>query len=330
MYRTFALTILMLLVSTTPNAFAQTSPTIYVGLVSITPTNAPVLAGADGGFFKKYGLDVKPLVMSGSSTAIASMLSGEMSFITIAGSGIINAHLAGSDAVMIAGTVNYAPYELVVSKEIKRIEDLTGKKLGIARFGGSADFLARWALERYGLKPGKDVVILQSGGNPERLAAVEQGAIQATLLEQSFAYRAHKDGFKTILDYSTVGLDYQHSGIGATKSYIEKNHDLTIRFLKGMIEGIHQMKRDRAFGTKVIERHLRVKDPETLRIAYDYNVPTLPNVPYVNLKGMKFLLDTIAESNPKADKVKPEDVGDNDAVREIESSGFIKQIEAAH
>lgn len=330
MYRTFALTLLMLLVSTTPNAFAQTSPTIYVGLVSITPTNAPVLAGVDGGFFKKYGLDVKPLVMSGSSTAIASMLSGEMSFITIAGSGIINAHLAGSDAVMIAGTVNYAPYELVVSKEIKRIEDLTGKKLGIARFGGSADFLARWALERYGLKPGKDVVILQSGGNPERLAAVEQGAIQATLLEQSFAYRAHKDGFKTILDYSTVGLDYQHSGIGATKSYIEKNHDLTIRFLKGMIEGIHRMKRDRAFGTKVIERHLRVKDPETLRIAYDYNVPTLPNVPYVNLKGMKFLLDTIAESNPKADKVKPEDVGDNGAVREIESSGFIKQIEAAH
>jgi len=330
MYRTFALTLLMLLVSTTPNAFAQTSPTIYVGLVSITTTNAPVLAGVDGGFFKKYGLDVKPLVMSGSSTAIASMLSGEMSFITIAGSGIINAYLAGSDAVMIAGTVNYAPYELVVSKEIKRIEDLTGKKLGIARFGGSADFLARWALEKYGLKPGKDVVILQSGGNPERLAAVEQGAIQATLLEQSFAYRAHKDGFKTILDYSTVGLDYQHSGIGATKSYIEKNHDLTIRFLKGMIEGIHRMKRDRAFGTKVIERHLRVKDPETLRIAYDYNVPALPNVPYVNLKGMKFLLDTIAESNPKAGKVKPEDVGDNDAVREIESSGFIKQIEAAH
>jgi len=53
-------------------------------------------------------------------------------------------------------------------------------------------------------------------------------------------------------------------------------------------------------------------------------------VPYVNLKGMKFLLDTIAESNPKAGKVKPEDVGDNGAVREIESSGFIKQIEAAH
>src|SRR5262249_55122397 len=189
MYRTFALTLLMLLVSTTPNAFAQTSPTIYVGLVSITPTNAPVLAGVDGGFFKKYGLDVKPLVMSGSSTAIASMLSGEMSFITIAGSGIINAQLEGSCAGMIAGLRNYSPYERVFAKEIKRIEDLTGKKLGTARFGGSADFLARWPLERSARKPRKDVIIPQSGGNPERLAAVKQGAIQATLLEQSFAYR---------------------------------------------------------------------------------------------------------------------------------------------
>src|SRR5438874_8812945 len=127
-----------LLLLQAPFAWAQTAPTVYVGLVSVTPTNAPVLAAVDGGYFKKYGLDVKPLVMSGSSTAIAAMLSGEMSFITIAGSGVINAHLAGRDAVMIAGTVNYAPYELVVAKEIKRIEDPKGKKLGIARFGGSA------------------------------------------------------------------------------------------------------------------------------------------------------------------------------------------------
>src|ERR1044071_3632095 len=99
-----------------PCRYAQTSP-IYVGLVSVTPTNTPILSAVEGGYFKKYGLDVKPLVMSGSSTALAALLSGEMSFITIAGSGVINAHIAGGDAVMIAGTVNYAPYELVVGQE---------------------------------------------------------------------------------------------------------------------------------------------------------------------------------------------------------------------
>jgi NitT/TauT family transport system substrate-binding protein len=313
----------------TPPAFAQGSRTVYVGLVSVTPTNAPVLSAVDGGYFKKYGLDVKPLVMSGSSTAISAMLSGEVAFITIAGSGVINAHLAGRDAVMIAGTVNYAPYELVASKEIKTIEGLKGKKLGIARFGGSADFLARWGLEKYGLTPGKDVVILQTGGNPERLAAVSQGAIQATLLEQSFAYRAKKEGLHTLIDYSTIGLDYQHSGIGTTKSFIEKNRDLTTRFLEALIEGIHRLKTDRAFAMKVIERHLRLSDPETLEVAYKYNVPSLPSMPYVNLKGLKFLIDTLAESNPKAKNLKPEEVGDNDPLRGIAESGFLKQFGAS-
>ena len=158
------------------SASSQSYPTIYVGLVSITPSNAAVLAAVDGGYFKKQGLDVKPLVMAGSSTALAAMLSGEVNFITIAGSGLINTYLAGRDAVMIAGIINFAPYDLIVAKGIHRIEDLKGKNVGIARFGGSADFLARWGLEKNGLKPGKDVIVLQTGGNPERLAAVSQGA----------------------------------------------------------------------------------------------------------------------------------------------------------
>lgn len=307
-------------------ALSQSYPNVYVGLVSITPTNAPVLAAADGGYFKRHGLDVKPLVMSGSSTALAGMLSGEVNLITIAGSGVINAHLAGRDAVMIAGTVNFAPYELIVSKEIQRMEDLKGKKVGIARFGGSADFLARWGLEKNGLKPGRDVIILQTGGNPERLAAVSQGAIQATLLEQSFAYQAKKAGFRSLMDYSTIGLDYQHSGIGTTRSFIAKNRDLVNRFLKAVIEGIHRLKNDQAFGLRVIERHLRITDKEAIQAAYDANVPQLPHVPYVNLKGMKFLLDTIVETNPKAKNLKPEQVGDNSILQEIEAGGFVKQI----
>jgi len=309
---------------------AQSPQPIYVGLVSVTPTNVPILSAVDGGYFQKYGLDVKPLVMSGSSTALAALLSGEMSFITIAGSGVINAHLAGRDAIMIAGTVNYAPYELVVAKDITKMEDLKGKRLGIARFGGSADFLARWALQKHGLTPGKDVIILQTGGNPERLAALSQGAIQATLLEQSFAYRAKRAGLHTLIDYSTIGLDYQHSGIGTTESFIKQHRDLTTNFLKALIEGIHRMKSDRAFALKVIERHLRINDPETLKIAYDYNVPTVPDVPYVNLKGIKFLLNYTAETNPKAANVTPEEIGDNGPLKEIEASGFLKKIGLGH
>lgn len=308
------------------DALSQSYPTVYVGLVSITPSNTAVLAATEGGFFKKHGLDVKPLILAGSSTAMAAMLSGEVSLINIAGSGLINAHLAGGEVVMVAGMVNFAPYDLIVAKDIKKIEDLRGKKVGIARFGGSADFLARWGLEKNGLKPGRDVTILQTGGNPERLAAVSQGAIQATLLEQAFAHQAKKAGLRSLLDYSIVGLDYQHNGVAATKSFIEKNRDLMNRFMKGLVEGIHRLRNDRAFGFKVLERHLRVSDSEVIQGAYDYYIPKTDPVPYANLKGMKFLLDTIADTNPKAKKAKPEDMVNNSLLQDIEGSGFVKQI----
>lgn len=309
-------------------AAPQALKPVYVGLVSITPSNGPVLAGVDGGYFKKYGLDVKPLVMSGSSTALAAMLSGDVGLIAVAGSGLINAYLGGRDAVMIAGLVNFAPYDLIVAKGINSIEDLRGKKVGIARFGGSADFLARYGLDKHGLKPGKDVTILQVGGNAERLAAVSQGAIQATLLEQGFAYEARKSGYRSLLDYSTIGLDYQHSGLATTRTFMTKNRDTVHSFLEALVEAIHRYKTDRAFGMKVLERHLRISDSNTISTTYDYYAPKLGTIPYVNLKGMKFLLDTIAESNPKAKSVKAEDIGDNTPLKEIEASGFLKQISA--
>src|SRR5439155_21615716 len=112
-----------------------------------------------------------------------------------------------------------------------------------------------------------------------------------------------------------IGLDYQHSGIGTTKSFVEKNGDLTTRFLKALIEGIHRMKRDRPFALKVIERHLRVNDAETLQIAYDYNIPPLPTVPYVNLKGIKFLLDTMVEPNPHHQSANPQELEANRPLR---------------
>ena len=309
-----------------PAASAQSLKTVYIGLVSITPSNASVIAAADGGYFKKQELDGKPLVMSGSTTALAAMLSGDVGFINVAGSGLINAYLGGRDAVMISGLVNFAPYDLIVAKGINTIEDLKGKKVGIARFGGSADFLARYGLEKHGIKPGRDVTILQTGGNAERLSAVSQGAIQATLLEQGFAYQAKKAGFRSLLDFATIGLDYQHSGIATTKSFIAKNRDLVIGFLKALIEATNRYKNDRSFGIKVLEKHLRISDLDTLQATYEYYAPKVGAVPYVNLKGMKFLLDTTAESNPKAKNIKPEEIGDNTLLREIEASGFLKQV----
>jgi 7,8-dihydro-6-hydroxymethylpterin-pyrophosphokinase len=98
--------------------------------------------------------------------------------------------------------------------------------------------------------------------------------------------------------------------------------------MKAMVEGIHRFKTDRAFGLKVLERHLRVSDADIIQTAYDYYAPKTPTVPYVNIKGMKFVLDTLADTNPKAKSAKAEDMVDHRSLQELEASGFVKQITA--
>jgi ABC-type nitrate/sulfonate/bicarbonate transport system substrate-binding protein len=286
-----------------PAASAQSLKTVYIGLVSITPSNAPVIAAADGGYFKKQGLDGKPLVMSGSTTALAAMLSGDVGFINVAGSGLINAYLGGRDAVMIAGLVNFAPYDLIVAKGINTIEDLKGKKVGIARFGGSADFLARYGLEKHGIKPGRDVTILQTGGNAERLSAAP-GCDQATLLEQGFRLSS-QEGQTFVTRLLTIGLDYSIR-VRYDQVLIAKNRELVTGFL-ALIEATSRYKTDspsvsKCWKTSPISISTRFK---LLRLL----CPKVGAVPYVNLKGMK-LLDTTAEFK-EAKNIKPEEISDN-------------------
>jgi hypothetical protein len=131
----------------------------------------------------------------------------------------------------------------------------------------------------------------------ERVAALRR-ADPGDPVEQAFA-RIEKQGFHSLLDYSAIGLDYQHNGVGSTRSYMDKNHEAMNRFMKALVEGIHRYKTDRAFGLKVLERHLRVSDPEVVQTAYDYYAPKTPTVPYVNVKGMKSVLDTPPRPVPR-------------------------------
>src|SRR5260370_624836 len=84
--------------------------------------------------------------------------------------------LAGStDIVLLASAKNILPYVFAVGKEIKRIQDLKGKVVGISQIGGRAGEIARMVIKNNGLDPDKDVIYLAVGGTVSRLAALSGG-----------------------------------------------------------------------------------------------------------------------------------------------------------
>jgi NitT/TauT family transport system substrate-binding protein len=89
----------------------------------------------------------------------------------MAGPAVLQSRLRGSDVVLIAGSLNTMVYQLMVDKDITRPNQLKGKTIAVSRFGSSSDFATRYALDRFGLIPEKDVTILEIGSQPARFAA---------------------------------------------------------------------------------------------------------------------------------------------------------------
>src|SRR3954447_6170235 len=150
---------------------------LTIAYSSVSGNMATLWITQERGFFRKYGLDVQMAFIESGATAVQSLVSKDVGFVQMAGAGVLQSRLRGSDVVMVAGFLNTLDYQLMVDKSVTRPEQLKGKTMAVSRFGSSSDFATRYALDKFGLTPDKDVTILEIGSQPARFAALETGKI---------------------------------------------------------------------------------------------------------------------------------------------------------
>jgi ABC-type nitrate/sulfonate/bicarbonate transport system substrate-binding protein len=162
------------------NAPAQAQLTkLNVAYSAISGDALPAWIAKDAGIFEKNGLDVQLVFFTGGTTAVMALVSADTPIAQLAGAAVINSVMAGSDAALIVGGVTSLNYYLMGRPEIKTAEQLKGGSVAISRFGSSSDFIARYALQKVGLTPGKDVTIVQIGSTTARVDAALTGRVQA-------------------------------------------------------------------------------------------------------------------------------------------------------
>ena len=218
-------------------AQGQNLPKVRAAYTSIGIQFDPVYIMKELDLPRKYGLDVDVLFVPVSSRAIQAALAGEIQFITSGGVANINANVTGADFVGLTATLSTFVFKVIASPELKKPEQLRGKKVGISRLGGASDFSIRYALGRWGLVPDKDVAIIQVGGEQEEVLALQNKAVDAVILSEPFATLAIRAGASMLADLSQLGVPYTMHGFGARKSFIRANRDVTIRFMKAYLEG---------------------------------------------------------------------------------------------
>ncbi|MGH7829804.1 MAG: ABC transporter substrate-binding protein, partial [Candidatus Binatia bacterium] len=234
---------LVLLLSWSSAAPAQLIK-LNVGYSAISGDQLPAWVAKEAGIFEKNGLDVRLIFFTGGTTAVLALVSGDVPISQVAGSGVINSALGGSEALMIAGGVTSLNYWLMGRPDVKTPEQLKGGSVAISRFGSATDFIVNFTLPKIGLTPGKDVTIVQIGSSPARMDATLAGRVHATVINPPASFIAKKRGMHILADVAKLGLVVQHTGAATTRKFIKENPDIVRRYVKSQVEAVHRIYTD--------------------------------------------------------------------------------------
>ena len=321
------LILLTVIVAFAVPARGQSLPKVRAAYTSIGIQFDPVYIMKELDLPRKQGLDVEVLFVPVSSRALQAALAGEIQFLTSGGVANINANATGADFVGLTATLNTFAFKILGSPDIKKPENLKGKKVAISRLGGASDFSIRYALTHWGLVPDKDVALLQVGGEPESVLALQNKAVDAAILSEPFSTVATRAGSVLVADLSQLGVPYTMHGFGVRKSYIRANRDVVVRFMKAYLEGIYLFKTNKELALNVLKKYTRLDDLSLVQASYDeMSQRLIRRVPYPDREGIQTIIDQLAKSRPQMKSLNPGDFIDPSILKEIEDSGFIKKL----
>ena len=194
---------------------AQTHP-LKVVFPSFSGAFTPLWMAHDLGLFVKHGVEVQPVFIEGGSRAAQAIVARDIDVGILSG-GVIEATLAGAELTFVGTHLKTLVFSLYGPPEIRGVPELKGKTIGVTRFATPAQYSAILALRKFGLEADRDVKLLQTGGIPNSLAAMQKGVVQAAVLTAPTTIQARALGYREVADIASLGIPFIHSGVTLRK-----------------------------------------------------------------------------------------------------------------
>jgi NitT/TauT family transport system substrate-binding protein len=282
------------------------------------------------GFFKKYGVEMQFILMPRNPLAVAALLAGEIDAAIIGPGHLVNAGLSGADLVGIANFFQKLDYRLNVRPEIKKAEDLYGKRIAISGPGSTSHLVTLLALQGLGIDPAQAKITLLTipGTELNRRLALESGSVDATSIRGSVGDLYGNKGYNVLYNLKASGMTLPQSVLVTTRRTIASKPQVIEGYLKGFIEATAYIldPANKETVTRTLASNLRLNNLADAEEAYHSVASSIERVPYTNIDGMKRLHRLLITINPKVADVRVESVIDNSFVNKLESSGFIQSV----
>ncbi len=272
---------------------------------------------------QKYGFNLQNIYISGGARLTQTVVSADIDMAATGGA-VINAVLSGAELVYIASGVPTYGFSLYARADVKDVPSLKGKVVGLMTKGASTDHGMTALLRQYNLRSGQDVKILYLGGVREGLAALDRGIVAATTISAPTTLMARRLGYKELVNFATLKIPYVQLGMVSRRSLLRQQPERIKAFLRAYVAAIKVVNEDADVSKRALAKYLATTDGPIIEEAYQAYRGIFPKVPYMTEEQIVSIL-AVAD-HPKAAGADPKEFFDNRFIKELEDSGFVKEL----
>jgi ABC-type nitrate/sulfonate/bicarbonate transport system substrate-binding protein len=226
------------------------------------------------GFYRDEGLDAEFIFIRGA-VGMQALLGGSVDFTSASGS-TIAAAVRGLPVKLVFIASAKPQFDLIAQREIRSVQDLKGKAVGISSRGGAVDLLTQLIVQKHGLAPNKDVISLVVGGQEDTVLALRTGRIAAALLTPPRPLILQREGFNRLAYSGDYLPTYPSGGIGVTDEKIKTSPNDVLAFVKGSVRGLQFARQNRAEAMKILSDYFSIKDQALSETFFDLYLSRLP------------------------------------------------------
>ena len=312
-------------------ATAAAAGKIILGYAAPGARALPFWMAQELGLFAKYGVDVEPVFIRGAPILVAGLASGDIQVGSTGGSATLAAVAGGQDLKIIATFGSRNTFDFVTQPNIKRPEDLRGKRIGLTSIGGTTWMALLLWLEHYGLDVQRDKMQLQAMGEQAlTVQSLENGVVNAAILDGIYSRRIKPKGFNILGEYSELKYQFVSQALVVQKTLLQQRPDMLENLLKAEIEGLAYVlaPKNKPAVIKTLMRRMKI-DATIAEEGYLDLIRGMERKPMPTVDSMVHVQRLMKLQNPKIGEVKLEDINDGRLVKKLDDSGFIDKAFAA-
>jgi len=303
------------------------------GVTSLSASQWIPWIAKEAKLYEKYGMEAELVLLRGSGQSAQAIIGGSILGAPCTLTTVMGANLSGADLVTVAHTVSGVQSKLLVRPDIRKPEDLRGKRFGIQSIGGSTWMHTILGLEHVGLDVKRDNISLLVIGDSVLISqSLEAGRIDAAVLDGALVRRLKSKGFYIVADMTPANIPMLNQAIVVTQEFLQKRADVAEKILMALVESLSYTlsPANKSVVAKTMMRRFHIDDPVIAEEGYQDLLTSIERKPLPSLEALRNIRRLMAVQNPKAASVKVEELIDARLIRRLDENGYMDKIAATY